>query len=164
MRTLIESFAAIEQAVSRVIDEAGRPDPIVRIYFSDRKTVAELVKGGKVVKTAEARCNPKDTYSRSEGAKIAVARLFEKKKPVANDDEIKKAIAAGVTEAHEDLRKAKRGDKYVVIGGGDYHCFGIGEAVTLLKRKGRSSFFKNCHGDIQVVDNEDVRPWKESAK
>ena len=98
MGTFIESLAAFEKAVNAVMDEVGRTEPMVRICFSGRKTVAELVRNGKVVKTAEAKCNPKDTYSRAEGAKIAVGRLFEKKKPVANDDEIKKPIAFGVAE------------------------------------------------------------------
>lgn len=160
MSTFLESLAAFEKAVNAVMGGVGRTEPMVRVHFYGRKTVAELVKGGRVVKTSETRCNPKDTYRRGEGAKIAVARLFEKKKPVTNDDEIKKAIAAGVTEAHEYLRKAKRGDEYVVTGG-DYHNFRIGKVVTLVRYNTRFSLFKNCRGDVQFVDNGDVRPFKE---
>lgn len=162
MRTLIESFAAIEQAVSRVIDEVGRPDPIVRIYFSDRKTVAELVKNGKVVKTAEARCNPKDTYSRAEGARIAVERLFEKKRPVANDDERKEAVTAVLAETN-GVRTGKIGDKFTVTGG-DYHTFRVGEVVTLVDCGKRLGAYENCHGDSQILYHADVRPYKEPTK
>ncbi len=80
MSTFLESLAAFEKAVNAAMNKVGRTEPMVRIWFSGRKTVAELVKNGRVVKTAEARCNPKDTYSRSEGAKVAVERLFEKKR------------------------------------------------------------------------------------
>lgn len=150
MRTLIESFAAIEQAFSRVIDEVGRPDPIVRIYFSDRKTVAELVKGGKVVKTAEARCNPKDTYSRGEGAKIAVERLFEKKR---KEDKTKES-------------KPKIGDKFVVTGkSSPNHYFRIGEIVTLTYPcESGISLYRNERGKEQAVSGLDVTPYKGESK
>ena len=39
-----------------------------------------------------ARCNPKDTYSRAEGARDAVERLFEKKR---KDDKPKGEQAEG---------------------------------------------------------------------
>lgn len=39
-----------------------------------------------------ARCNPKDTYSRAEGARVAVERLFEKKR---KDDKPKGEQAEG---------------------------------------------------------------------
>lgn len=51
----------------------------VVISFSGNKTTARLMRGGTVVKTATARCNPKDEYSCAEGARIAVERLFAKK-------------------------------------------------------------------------------------
>ena len=52
----------------------------VEIRFDGMITTATLKRGGRDVKSTEARCNPKDTYSRGEGAKIAVGRLFSKKK------------------------------------------------------------------------------------
>lgn len=52
----------------------------VEIRFDGMTTTATLKRGGRYVKSTEARCNPKDTYSRAEGAKIAVERLFAKKK------------------------------------------------------------------------------------
>lgn len=137
----------------------------VAIQFHGRLTVAELVKGGKVVKTAKAQCNPADTYSRSEGARIAVERLFEKKRPVANDDEIKKAIAAGVAEAHKKGHRGKIGDKFVVIGNDPgletHHFFEIGEIVTLAEFSRPSSRYVNRYGMRQWVRDEDVRPYKE---
>lgn len=54
----------------------------VHIRFCGPLTVAELMKGSKVVKVANARRSPKDTYDRGKGAKVAVNRLFEKKHPV----------------------------------------------------------------------------------
>lgn len=52
----------------------------VELRFDGMITTATLKRGGRDVKTAEARCNPKDTYSRAEGARVAVERLFEKKR------------------------------------------------------------------------------------
>lgn len=44
-----------------------------------KKPTARLIRGGTVVKTATARCSPKDRYSHLEGARIAIERLFTKK-------------------------------------------------------------------------------------
>ena len=52
----------------------------VTIRFCGRMTVAELNKNGRVVKVKNAWCDPKDAYSRAEGARVAVERLFEKKR------------------------------------------------------------------------------------
>lgn len=46
----------------------------VELRFDGMITTAALKRGGRDVKTAEARCNPKDTYSRAEGARVAVER------------------------------------------------------------------------------------------
>lgn len=54
----------------------------VVITFDGLTTKAELIdsKTAETCKSAEAHCNPSDVYSRSEGARIAIERLFEKKK------------------------------------------------------------------------------------
>lgn len=63
---------------------AGLAEPereyTVELRFDGMITTATLKRGGRDVKTAEARCNPKDTYSRAEGARVAVERLFAKKR------------------------------------------------------------------------------------
>ena len=64
----------------------------VELRFDGMITTATLKRGGRDVKTAEARCNPKDTYSRAEGARVAVERLFEKKR---KDDKPKGEQAEG---------------------------------------------------------------------
>lgn len=87
----------------------------VTIHFHGRLTVAELYKDGRVVKAKSALCNPKDAYSRAEGARVAVARLFEKK-----------------------TCKPKIGDKFVVISNKSpdcHHHFKIGSVVTLKYMK-----------------------------
>lgn len=115
----------------------------VAIQFHGRLTVAELVKGGKVVKTAKAQCNPADTYSRGEGARIAVERLFEKKGKES---------------------KPKVGDKFVIVGKTGFHVFRIGEIVTLVLVDGHASRYKNNEGMRQWVFDCDVMPYKETAK
>lgn len=123
----------------------------VKIHFHGRLTVAELYKDGKVVKVENARCNPKDEYSRSEGARIAVERLFEKTSGKA-----------------KDASKPKIGDKFVVVGnnGDDMrHLFDIGTIVTLilLQDDGYSRYQDNF-GLRQFVSDRDVRPYKEAKK
>ena len=131
---------------------AGLADPerepcTVELRFDGMITTATLKRGGRDVKTAEARCNPKDTYSRAEGARVAVERLFEKKRKEG---------------------KPKIGDKFVVTGNRPFgkcrHRFRIGEIVTLSKICNRYSLYINSSGMRQWVADMDVRPYKENTK
>lgn len=97
--------------------ELEREPCTVELRFDGMITTAVLKRGGRDVKTAEARCNPKkDTYSRAEGARVAVERLFEKKR---KEDKPKES-------------KPKIGDKFVVTGNrpfGSCHHFSKSEAL-----------------------------------
>lgn len=118
----------------------------VVIRFHRNLTVAELCKNGKVVKVENARCNPKDEYSRAEGARIAVERLLQKK-----------------TEAS----KPKIGDKFVIVGSSPdmRHSFDIGTIVTLvLWQEDGYSRYSDKTGFRQFVADRDVKPYKENAK
>lgn len=115
----------------------------VTIRFCGRMTVAELYKNGKVVKVENARCNPKDEYSRSEGARIAVERLFEK-----NGKE----------------SKPKVGDKFKIVGKTYFHGFHIGEIVTLISVDGDASRYEDRKVMRQWVPDRDVMPYKENSK
>lgn len=132
----------------------------VELRFDGAITTATLKRGGRDVKTAEARCKPTDTYSRAEGARVAVERLFEKKR---KEDKPK--------ESKPKVSKLKVGDKFVITGnrpvGKCHHYFKIGEIVTLVnpeissKGEGR---FKNREGREQYVCMDCVRPYKEKSK
>ena len=126
--------------------EPEREPCTVELRFDGMITTATLKRGGRDVKTAEARCNPKDTYSRAEGARVAVERLFEKKRK-------------------ED--KPKIGDKFVVtVKGGKFdHGFGIGDIVTLVRIQQDGCFrLADKSGFIQVLHPSEVRPYKEKSK
>lgn len=120
----------------------------VTIHFHGRLTVAELYKNGRVVKVENARCNPKDTYSRGEGARVAVERLFEKKRKEGKTKE----------------SKPKIGDKFVIVGKSRYHGFSIGETVRLIRICEQGKRYENCRGLGQWVCDSDVKPYKEKAK
>lgn len=126
--------------------EPEREPCTVELHFDGMITTATLKRGGRDVKTAEARCNPKDTYSRAEGARVAIERLFEKKRK-------------------ED--KPKMWDKFVVTvnNGKSGHCFNIGEIVTLIKvlRNGNLKFVNEA-GIVQVLTPSEVLPYKEKSK
>ena len=127
--------------------EPEREPCTVELRFDGMITTATLKRGGRDVKTAEARCNPKDTYSRAEGARVAVERLFEKKRK-------------------ED--KPKVGDKFRVIGnqlsGKFRHWFRFGEIVTLSEIRNGDSRYINSSGLRQWVADMDVRPYREKSK
>ena len=132
--------------------EPAREPCTVELRFDGMITTATLKRGGRDVKTAEARCNPKDTYSRAEGARVAVERLFEKKR---KEDKPKES-------------KPKVGDKFRVIGnqlsGKFRHWFRLGEIVTLSEIRNGDSRYINSSGMRQWVADMDVRPYKEKSK
>lgn len=131
--------------------EPERGPCTVELRFDGMITTATLKRGGRDVKTAEARCNPKDTYSRAEGARVAVERLFEKKR---KEDKPKES-------------KPKMGDKFVVTAkDGKYgHRFNIGEIVVLLRTFKTGNFgLVNEDGITQVLSPSEVRPYKEKSK
>ena len=128
--------------------EPEREPCIVELRFDGTITTAVLKRGGRDVKTAEARCSPKDTYSRAEGARVAVDRLFEKKR---KEDKPKGS-------------KPKIGDKFVIVGDIGYHCFPLGEIVTLIDISSPDSRYMDSSGITQWVHDFGVKPYKEKSK
>lgn len=134
--------------------EPEREPCTVELRFDGMITTATLKRGGRDVKTAEARCNPKDTYSRAEGAKVAVERLFEKKR---KEDKPK--------ESKREQGKPKVGDKFVVVQKRytPHHSFAIGDIVTLEAISAIGNLY--CLGEkFQFVDDRDLKPYKEKSK
>lgn len=128
--------------------EPAREPCTVELRFDGMITTATLKRGGRDVKTAEARCNPKDTYSRAEGARVAVERLFKKKR---KEDKPKES-------------KPKPGDKFVVVGDLSNHEFSIGEIVTFCRSHKGCDLYLNRYGRQRWVCDLDVKPYKENAK
>lgn len=121
----------------------------VVICFNGNKTTARLMRGETIVKTATARRNPADNYSRAEGARVAVERLFKKTSGKA-----------------KDASKPKIGDKFVVVGrsADARHAFNIGTIVTLIQlRCDGYSRYQNDSGICQYVSDRDVKPYKEKT-
>ena len=134
--------------------EPEREPCTVELRFDGMITTATLKRGGRDVKTAEARCNPKDTYSRAEGARVAVERLFEKKRKEGKPKESKR-----------EQGKPKVGDKFVVVQKSypPYHSFAIGDIVTLEAISAIGNLY--CLGEkFQFVYDRDLKPYKENAK
>lgn len=134
--------------------EPEREPCTVELRFDGMITTATLKRGGRDVKTAEARCNPKDTYSRAEGARVAVERLFEKKRKEDNPKESKR-----------EQGKPKVGDKFVVVQKRyiPHHSFAIGDIVTLEAIGTMVNIY--CLGKkSQYVNAQDLKPYKENTK
>lgn len=131
--------------------EPEREPCTVELRFDGMITTATLKRSGRDAKTAEARCNPKDTYSRAEGARVAVERLFEKKR---KEDKPKR-----------EQGKPKVGDKFVVVQKRyiPHHSFAIGDIVTLEAIGPMDNIY--CLGKkSQFVDARDLKPYKEKSK
>lgn len=128
--------------------EPEREPCTVELRFDGMITTATLKRGGRDVKTAEARCNPKDTYSRAEGARAAVERLFEKK----------------LKEDKPKERAPKVGDKFVIVGDLNGHEFPTGEIVTFCAFYEGCSLYMNRYGRKRWVCDFDVKPYKEKSK
>lgn len=136
-----------EDMIAGLVEPAREPCT-VELRFDGMITTATLKRGGRGVKTAESRCNPKDTYSRAEGARVAVERLFEKKR---KEDKPKDS-------------KPKIGDKFVVVGDLSGHEFPIGDIVTLCRVCNSWRLYMNQYGRKRWIYDFDVKPYKENAK
>lgn len=120
----------------------------VVISFNGNKTTARLMRGETIVKTATARRNPADKYSRAEGARVAVERLFKKTSGKA-----------------KDASKPKIGDKFVVVGRSAFHGFDIDTIVTLIRLEcDGCNQYQDDFGLSQYVSDRDVKPYKEKIK
>ncbi len=126
-----------------------RSSLIVEISFDGNTTRATLIKDGREVKTAEARCSPSDTFDRGEGAKVAVNRLFAKKQKT------KKGKTPGKLEPNENM--------FVVTGDchRPTHVFPIGEKVSRVAKSATFGVYRYVSlrtGLIQSVADCDVKP------
>lgn len=130
----------------------GRSSNIVEISFDGNTTRATLIKDGREVKTAEARCSPSDTFDRGEGAKVAVNRLFAKKEKAKKEEPKKK-------EPWEKTRLfIVTGDCHLPI-----HIFPIGETVLRIMDSGIpgvSKYVSLKTGLMQSVSDRDVTAVK----
>ena len=148
-----DSWIFKESWISGLAEPAREPCT-VELRFDGMITTATLKRGGRDVKTAEARCNPKDTYSRAEGARVAVERLFKKKR---KEDKPK--------ESKREQGKPKVGDKFVVVQKRyiPHHSFATGDIVTLEAIGTMDNIY--CLGKkSQFVDDRDLKPYKEKSK
>lgn len=125
----------------------------LELRFDGNTTRATLIKDGREVKTAEARCNPSDTFDRGEGAKVAVNRLFAKKEKPKKKEEPKKE------EPWEKTRLfIVTGDSHLPI-----HVFPIGETVLRIMDSGIpgvSKYVSLKTGLMQSVSDRDVTAVK----
>ena len=128
--------------------EPEREPCTVELRFDGMITTATLKRGGRDVKTAEARCNAKDTYSRAEGARVAVERLFEKKRK----------------EDKPEKYTPKVGDRFLVVSNPSHYCSSVGKIVTLYDNSGSVKLYKDSDGALLYIRDCNVKPYKETSK
>lgn len=131
-----------------------RSSLIVEIQFDGNTTRATLIKDGREVKSAEARCSPEDTFDRGEGAKVAVNRLFAKKQKPKKKEPKKEEPKE---DAWEKARLFIVTDDRHLPG----HDFPIGEKVLRIMGSsfpGVSKYVSLKTGLVQLVSDRDVKP------
>ena len=136
-----------DSMISGLVEPAREPCT-VELRFDGMITTATLKRGGRDVKTAEARCNPKDTYSRAEGARVAVERLFEKKRK----------------EDKPEKYTPKVGDRFLVVSNPSHYCSSVGKIVTLYDNSGSIKLYKDSDGALLYIRDCNVKPYKEKSK
>lgn len=139
--------------------EPEREPCTVELRFDGMITTATLKRGGREVKSAEARCSPEDTFDRGEGAKVAVNRLFAKKQEPKKEEPKKE-------EPKKEEPKEDAWEKaHLFIVTGDCHptghFFPIGEKVLRIMGSsfpGVSKYVSLRTGLVQSVSDHDVKP------
>lgn len=128
------------------------PSNKILITSDGKTTLARLYDGEKVIRTAEAKCSPRDTYDFATGANLAYDRLMrpaEPKKPAA-----------------DDKPRFKAGDKAKVIGNTCCHSMQIGDVVTLTEifvctRDLRSNPAWIYEENLGYIAERDLEPYTE---
>ena len=108
------------------------------ITTDGKTTLARLYDGSKVIKSAEAKCSPEDTFDFAIGAKLAYDRLM------------------GIPLGEEKKPIYKSGDKVRVINNTCSHHATIGEVITLTKTCYWGWHYKE-HGGY--VTEKDIEPY-----
>ena len=107
----------IQRGLFLSADEWEKTPPSKIVITSDGKTtLARLYDGNRVIRRAEAKCSPKDTYDFATGANLAYDRLM-------------RPTPASVKP--QDKPRFKAGDKAKVIANTCHHHMMIGDIVTL---------------------------------
>lgn len=110
--------------------------PKIVITTDGKTTVAKMYGGKNVLRSAEARCNPKDTFDFAFGAKLAMERLIGESEKINVGDVVKVADGGYAYSTyvkwfegrgHEDLlpyyqygNRVKDGTFGVVVAAGDH--------------------------------------------
>ena len=124
---------------------------------TSKKQQLEILRWLFLVKVANARCSPKDTYDRGEGAKVAVNRLFEKRQK-------------DVEETVNPAKKWKAGDKAVVVrnNGKPHHWYHIPAVVEVMQVDlgDNTCLCRNLddYEHVQWVRMDCLKPYKEAKK
>ena len=94
------------ELVKKENNQAINPSEEIRIFksHSSNNVNALMYKDGKVVKSAVAKCNPKDTYDFEIGAKLAMERLMGKSGIKEQDFKIGDRVKPKLGGMHDWIR------------------------------------------------------------
>lgn len=78
--------------------EAVKDEEKIVITTDGKTTTARMFEGKKLIKSAEAKCNPKDKFDFETGAKIAFDRLVDREEKVKPKDLLKNGVFGKTNE------------------------------------------------------------------
>jgi hypothetical protein len=131
----------------------------ILITTSGNKTLARLYEGDKVVKSAEAKCAPSDTYDFKTGAELAYNRLM-----FGTDYHPQEvAFTPRTPETKQDNPKYKAGDKVKITKCIHGHCFDIGEIVN-LEEKHKNTGMHRLAGKNGALKRKNLNPTPNPSK
>lgn len=116
-------------------------------------TLARLFEGKAIVKSAEAKCSPEDTFDFGFGARLAFERLMGRKGKVEPEPKLE-----------PDKPKFKVGDEVKIVANSAGHGFKIGEVVKLVAGDASPFDFVAYYlddRDYWFVNRSDIEPYTE---
>lgn len=117
----------------------------VVLHFIGETTTATLIHGYRAVKYAEAKCSPADQFQYGEGAKIAVERLFAKKKKNPSRTSWIKNPAEAFFVVNTDYQRSFSPGEIVERVG-----FGV-TADLYVNKRGKTAWLRRCEVMRYVV-------------
>ena len=88
------------------------PSQTIVITYKDNTTLARLMDGKKVIKTAEAKCAPDDTFDFTTGAGLAFERLMGREKPVEPTQDKQESVKLYCIKASKGVNYFVKGKVY----------------------------------------------------
>lgn len=148
---------------SKYFDLVVESDRKIVITSDGTTTLARLYDGKKVIKSAEAKCSPDDTFDFDKGAKIAFERLIGEGKTKTEDGiEIGKkywlkpydeVASIGLSRETWDAIRKKPVTPTNRLGGGNYQCDTCYNGSWIISHEALTEHRFNTGDKVKIIQN-----------